>query len=175
MPRTYLDFSPRTTIHQLDIREPIFKYYHELENSPENIEGESYGMPLVTRTFQDTRNYWVTLSFPNLPDIYCLDEVHGRFRGIPLEEALKKQSEQNKTLTQITWEHEHFITVIWQGLKILDFDKTLKRLKTVLGPIFPNRPIHADYGNPGPASLCSSSHWRAGDLLEPLVFGSRPF
>ena len=67
-----------------DIREPIFAYYHELERSHENQKARQHGQALVTKTFRDGGTYWVTLSFPDLPDIFCLDErttTSGEFPG----------------------------------------------------------------------------------------------
>ena len=66
-----------------DIREPIFAHYHELERSHENQKARQHGQALVTKTFSDGGTYWVTLSFPDLPDIFCLDERYNNLRGIP--------------------------------------------------------------------------------------------
>jgi hypothetical protein len=86
-----LGFKLDLSITTLDIREPIFAYYHELQRSRENQEARQHGHALVTKTFRDGGRYWVTLSFPDLPDIFCLDERHNKLRGIPLEEAVSSE------------------------------------------------------------------------------------
>src|SRR5215510_4049241 len=79
-----------------DIREPIFAYYHELERSRENQEAERHGQALVRKRFRGSGRYWVTHSFPDLPDIFCLDEAHNKLRGIPLEEAINRFGSQKR-------------------------------------------------------------------------------
>jgi hypothetical protein len=77
-----LSFKLDLCITALDVREPIFAYYHEVERSRENQEAERHGQAVVTKTFRGSGRYWVTLSFPDLPDIFCLDERHNKLRGI---------------------------------------------------------------------------------------------
>jgi len=79
-----------------DVREPIFAYYHRIERSRENQEAQRHGQGLVTKTFRDSGRYWVTLSFPDLPDIFCLDELtttcgefHWKRRSTELEHKAK--------------------------------------------------------------------------------------
>ena len=140
------------TITALDIREPIFAHYREIEGSRENQEAQRHGHPLVTKTFRDGGKYWVTLSFPDLPDIFCLDERHNDLRGIPLEEAVRKFGAHSESFARITWGHQHFITAIWEGIQVLDFEKSYQRLKEILGEKFPKDPQWKAYG-PTPETL----------------------
>ena len=120
-----------------DIREPIFAYYHELERSRENQEERQHGQALVTKTFIDSGRYWVTLCFPDLPDIFCLDEPHNKLRGIPLEEAVSGHGVQSESFARVSWRHENFINARWQGIRVFDFRSSYIRLKEVLGEKFP--------------------------------------
>jgi hypothetical protein len=119
-----------------DIREPIFAYYHQVERSHENQEAERRGQGLVTKRFRDSGRYWVSLSFPDLPDIFCLDERHNKLRGIPLEEAINRFGAQSESFARISWRHENFITATWEGIRVLDFQKSYERLKEILGEKF---------------------------------------
>ncbi|MFQ5853761.1 MAG: hypothetical protein ACE5JU_24645 [Candidatus Binatia bacterium] len=139
-------------ITALDIREPVFAYYHEIEGSRENQEAEQHGHPLVTKTFRDSGRYWVTLSFPDLPDIFCLDEPHNDLRGVPTEEAVKRYGTHSESFARITWGHQHFITATWEGIQVLDFDKSYQRLKEILGEKFPKDPQWKAY-EPTPETL----------------------
>ncbi len=120
-----------------DIREPIFAYYHEIECSRENQEAERHGQALVTKTFRDGGRYWVTLSFPDLPDIFCLDEPHNKLRGISLEEVISRYQVEGESFARVSWGHENFILATWQGIRVFDFRSTYIRLKEVLGEKFP--------------------------------------
>ena len=120
-----------------DIREPIFVYYHELERSRENQEARQHGQALVTKTFRDSGRYWVTLSFPDLPDIFCLDESHNKLRGIPLEEVISRYRGQGESFARVSWRHENFINARWQGIRVFDFRSSYTRFKEVLGETFP--------------------------------------
>ena len=120
-----------------DIREPIFAYYHELERSHENQKARQHGQALVTKTFRDGGTYWVTLSFPDLPDIFCLDERYNNLRGIPLEEAVRGSGVQSESFARVSWRHENFINARWQGLSVFDFRSSYIKLKEVLGEKFP--------------------------------------
>ena len=120
-----------------EIREPIFAYYHELERSRENQQARQHGQSLVTKTFSDSGGYWVTLSFPDLPDIFCLDESHNKFLGIPLEEVISRYRVQGDSFARVSWRHENFINARWQGIRVLDFRSSYIRLKEVLGEKFP--------------------------------------
>ena len=120
-----------------DIREPIFAYYHELERSRENQEALQHGQTLVTKTFRDGGRYWVMLSFPDLPDIFCLDEPHNKLRGISLEEAVSRYGVQSESFARVSWRHENFINARWQGIRVFDFRSSYIRLKEVLGEKFP--------------------------------------
>lgn len=133
-----LGLTIRLTITEVDIRDPVFRHYHEVESSAEQREAESHSSPLVTKRFHDGGGYWVTLSFPDLPDIFCLDESHGRFKGMTLEEALARFGEESHV--RIGWGHEHFITAVWEGTQVLEFKKSYRRLKEVLGEKFPKEP-----------------------------------
>jgi len=135
-----------------DIREPIFAYYHELERSRENQEARQYGHALVAKTFRDSSGYWVTLSFPDLPDIFCLDEPHNKLRGIPLEEAVSRYGLQSESFARVSWRHEHSITARWQGIRVFDFPKSYNRLKEILGEKFPTNPNWQPY-QPTPQTL----------------------
>ena len=132
-----------------DIREPIFAYYHELERSRENQKARQHGQALVTKTFRDGGTYWVTLSFPDLPDIFCLDERYNNLRGIPLEEAVRGSGVQSESFARVSWRHENFINARWQGLSVFDFRSSYIKLKEILGEKFPRnlnwqtRPAHA--------------------------------
>jgi hypothetical protein len=120
-----------------DIREPIFAYYHELERSRENQEARQHGQALVAKTYRDASGYWVTLSFPDLPDIFCLDEPHNKLRGIPLEEAVDGYGVQSESFARVSWRHENFINARWQGIRVFDFRSSYIRLKEILGEKFP--------------------------------------
>src|SRR6266705_1685638 len=102
-----------------DVREPIFAYYHE--RSRETQEARQHGQALVTKTFRDNGRYWVTPSFPDLPDIFCLDEPHNKLRGIPLEEAVSGYGVQSESFARVSWRHENFINATWQGISVFDF------------------------------------------------------
>lgn len=130
-----LGLTVRLTITEVDIREPIFRHYHEVESSGEHGEAESHGCPLVTKRFHDGVSYWVTLSIADLPDIFCLDERHGRFKGMTLQEALRQSGDESHV--RIGWGHEHFITAVWEGTQVLEFEKSYSRLKEILGEKFP--------------------------------------
>jgi hypothetical protein len=119
-----------------DIREPIFAYYHELERSRENQEARQHGQALVAKTFRDSGRYWVTLSFPDLPDIFCLDELHNKVRGITLEEVISRYRVQGESFARVSWRHENFITATWEGIRVLEFEKTYNGLKEILGEKF---------------------------------------
>ncbi len=120
-----------------DIREPIFAYYHQLERSRENQEARQHGQIFVTKTFRDGSRYWVTLSFPDLPDISCLDERHNKLRGIPLEEVVSGHGVQSESFARVSWRHENFINARWQGISVFDFRSSYIRLKEILGEKFP--------------------------------------
>ena len=120
-----------------DIREPIFAYYHELERSRENQEARQHGQALVAKTFRDSGRYWVTLSFPDLPDIFCLDESHNKVRGITLEEVISRYRVQGESFARVSWRHENSINARWHGTSVLDFRSSYIRLKEVLGEKFP--------------------------------------
>jgi len=119
-----------------DIREPIFAYYHELERSRENHEARQHGQALVAKTFRDSGRHWVTLSFPDLPDIFCLDESHNKLRGITLEEVIRRYRVQGESFARVSWRHENFINARWQGIRVFDFRTSYLRLKEVLGEKF---------------------------------------
>jgi hypothetical protein len=55
-----LGFKIDLRITALDIRDPIFAYYHEVERSRENQEAQRHGQALVTKTFRDGGRYWVS-------------------------------------------------------------------------------------------------------------------
>jgi hypothetical protein len=129
-----LSFKLDLCITALDVREPIFAYYHEIERSRE--EAERHGQALVTKTFSDSGRYWVNLSFPDLPDIFCLDEAHNKLRGISLDEAINRFGAQSESFARISWRHENFITATWEGIRVLEFEKSYNRLKEVLGEKF---------------------------------------
>jgi hypothetical protein len=135
-----------------DIREPIFAHYHELERSRENQEAQQHGQALVTKTFRDGGRYWVTLSFPDLPDIFCLDERHNKLRGITLEEAVSRYGAQSESFARVSWRHENFITATWQGIRVFDFPNSYNRLKEILGEKFPKDPNWQPY-QPTPQTL----------------------
>jgi hypothetical protein len=92
---------------------------------------------LVTKTFRDGGRYWVTLSFPDLPDIFCLDEPHNKLRGIPLEEVISRYRVQGESFARVSWRHENSINARWHGIRVLDFRSSYIRLKEVLGEKFP--------------------------------------
>ena len=119
------------------IQEPIFAYYHDLERSRENKKGAQHGQPLVTKTFRDSGRYWVTLSFPDLPYIFCLDEAHNKLRGTPLEEAISRFGVERARFTQVSWRHENSITATWAGIRVIGFKTSYERLKEILGETFP--------------------------------------
>lgn len=114
-----------------DVRQPLFRYYHELEASSDHELGCSHGQPLVLKQPADA--YYVTLTFPDLPDIYCLDERHGRFQGIPLEAAVAGAPQRAREIT-FQWLHEHFITATWTGVMVPEFEPLWRRLLEILGP-----------------------------------------
>ncbi len=147
-PEISLGLTIKLTLTAMDVREPIFAYYDKVEESPANREAEWHGQPLVTKTFRDNGKYWVTLSFPDLPDIYCLDQTHGRLKGVPLEKAMEKHGEHGR----ITWGHEHFITATWEGIQVLEFEKSYQRLKEILEEKFSKDPQWKAYG-PTPQTL----------------------
>jgi hypothetical protein len=147
-----LGFKLDLFITALDIREPIFAYYHRLQRSRENQEARQHGHALVTKTFRDGGRYWVTLSFPDLPDIFCLDERHNKLRGIPLEEAVSRYGAQSESFARVSWRHENFITATWQGIRVFDFPKSYNRLKEILGEKFPTNPNWQPY-QPTPQTL----------------------
>lgn len=147
-----LGFKLDLSVTALDIREPIFAYYHELERSRENQEAQQHGQALVTKTFRDGGRYWVTLSFPDLPDIFCLDERHNKLRGISLEEAVSRYGAQSESFARVSWRHENFITATWQGRWVFDFSKSYNRLKVILGEKFPKNPNWQHY-QPTPQTL----------------------
>ena len=119
-----------------DIREPIFAYYHELERSRETQEARQHGQALVAKTYRDGSGYWVCLSFPDLPDIFCLDEPHNKLRGITLEEVIRHYPVQGETFARVSWRHENFIDARWRGIRVFDFRSSYIRLKEVLGEKF---------------------------------------
>jgi len=147
-----LGFKLDLSITGLDITEPIFAYYHAIEGSRENQEAQQHGQPLVTKTFRDGGRYWVTLSFPDLPDIFCLDELHNKLRGVPLEEAVSRFGAQSESFARVSWRHENFITATWQGRWVFDFPKSYNRLKVILGEKFPKNPNWQPY-QPTPQTL----------------------
>jgi len=149
-PEISLGLKVDLTITELDIRGPIFLHYHQVERSAEHQEAESHGLPLVTKRCHDEGQYWVTLSFPDLPDIFCLDERHGRFKGVALEKALRHFGDE--THVRIGWGDEHFITATWEGIQVLEFEKSYQRLKEILGEKLPKDPQWKAYG-PTPQSL----------------------
>ena len=151
-PEIRLGLKVDLTITALDIREPVFAYYHEIEGSRENQEAQRHGHPLVTKTFRESGRHWVTLSFPDLPNIYCLDEPHSHLRGVTLEEAINKFGGYGENLARITWGHQHFITAVWEGIQALDFEKSYQRLKEILGEKCPKDPEWKAYG-PTPETL----------------------
>ena len=135
-----------------DIREPIFAYYHELERSRENQEARQHGQALVAKTFRDSGRYWVTLSFPDLPDIFCLDESHNKVRGITLEEVISRYRVQGESFARVSWRHEHSITARWQGIRVFDFPQSYNRLKEVLSEKFP-KSLNWERYQPTPETL----------------------
>ena len=135
-----------------DIREPVFAYYHELERSRENREARQHGQALVTKKFRDSGRYWVTLSFPDLPDIFCLDESHNKIRGITLEEVIRRYRVEGESFAQVSWRHENFINATWQGIQVFEFPQSYNRLKEILGEKFPKNPNWQPY-RPTPQTL----------------------
>ena len=135
-----------------DIRGLIFAYYHDLEGSRENQEARQHGHTLVARTFKDSAGYWVMLSFPDLPDIFCLDEPHNKLRGIPLEEVISRYRVQGESFARVSWRHENFINVRWQGIRVFDFQPSYIKLKEVLGEKFPQNLSWQPY-RPTPQTL----------------------
>jgi hypothetical protein len=135
-----------------DIREPIFAYYHELERSRENQSARQHGQALVAKTYRDGSGYWVCLSFPDLPDIFCLDEPHNKLGGIPLEEVISRYRLQGDTFARVSWRHENSINAHWQGIRVLDFRSSYIRLKEVLGVKFPQNLSWQPY-QPTPQTL----------------------
>lgn len=132
-----LDLKVDLSITAQDIREPIFAYYHELEHSRENQEARQHGQDLVTKTFRDGGRYWVTLCFPDLPDIFCLDELHNKLRGITQEESVRRYGAQSESFARVSWRHEHSVTARWRGIRVCDFPQSYNRLKEVLSEKFP--------------------------------------
>jgi hypothetical protein len=106
----------------------------------------------VTKTFRDGGRYWVSLFFPDLPDIFCLDELHNKLRGVPLEEAVSRYGAQSESFARVSWRHENFITATWQGIRVFDFPKSYNRLKEILGEKFPKNPNWQPY-QPTPQTL----------------------
>ncbi len=151
-PEITLGFKIDLRITALDIRDPIFAYYHEVERSRENQEAQRNGQAVVTKTFRDGGRYWVSLFFPDLPDIFCLDELHNKLRGVPLEEAVSRYGAQSESFARVSWRHENFITATWQGIRVFDFPKSYNRLKAVLGEKFPKNPNWQPY-QPTPETL----------------------
>jgi len=135
-----------------DIREPIFAYYHEIERSRENQQARQHGQGLVTKTFRDGGRYWVTLCFPDLPEIFCLDELHNKLRGITQEEAVRRYGAQSESFARVSWRHENFISARWQGIRVFDFRSSYIRLKEVLGEKFPRNLNWQSY-QPTPQTL----------------------
>ena len=123
-----------------------------MERSRENQEAERHGQALVTKNFRDSGRYWVTLSFPDLPDIFCLDERHNKLRGIPLEEAINRFGAQSESFARISWRHENSITATWEGIRVFDFQKSYVRLKQILGEKFPTD-LNWDPFRPTPQTL----------------------
>ena len=119
-----------------DIREPIFAYYHELERYHENQKARQHGQALVTKTFRDGGTYWVTLSFPDLPDIFCLDERYNDLRGIPLGRSRQGSGVQSEKSRSGLMEARNFVNARWQGLRVFDFRSSYIGLKEVLGEKF---------------------------------------
>lgn len=155
------------------MREPIFRYYHKVESSAEQRKAESHGSPLVTKRLHDGERYLVTLSFPDLPDILCLDEEHSRFKGVTLEEALRGPS---TVWDRIDWGHEHFITAVWEGTQVLKFEKSYRRLKEILGDKFPTKPLPEQrWGNPMTETLREIAAALDGDIQEPTHSAPLPF
>lgn len=135
-----------------EIREPIFAYYHELERSRENQEARQQGQALVAKTFRGSGRYWVCLSFPDLPDILCLDEPHNTLRGIPLEEVISRYRVQGESFARVSWRHENSISARWQGIRVVDFRSSYTRLKEVLGDKLPQNLNWQSY-QPTPQTL----------------------
>jgi hypothetical protein len=135
-----------------DIREPIFAYYHEFERSRENQEARQHGQALVAKMFRDSGGYWVTLSFPDLPDIFCLDEPHNKLRGIPLEEVISRYRVQGESFARVSWKHENSIIARWHAMSVLDFRPSYIRLKEVLGEKLPQNLTWQPY-QPTPQTL----------------------
>jgi hypothetical protein len=106
----------------------------------------------VAKTFRDSGRYWVTLSFPDLPDIFCLDELHNRVRGITLEEVISRYRVQGESFARVSWRHENFINARWQGIRVFDFRTSYTRLKEILGDKFPTNPNWQRYP-PTPQTL----------------------
>jgi hypothetical protein len=94
----------------------------------------------------------VSLFFPDLPDIFCLDELHNKLRGVPLEEAVSRYGAQSESFARVSWRHENFITATWQGIRVFDFPKSYNRLKEILGEKFPRNPNWQPY-QPTPQTL----------------------
>ena len=135
-----------------EIREPIFAYYHELERSRENQEARQQGQALVAKTFRGSGRYWVCLSFPDLPDILCLDESHNTLRGISLEEVISRYRVQGESFARVSWRHENSISARWQGIRVVDFRSSYIRLKEVLGDKLPQNLSWQSY-QPTPQTL----------------------
>ena len=99
---------------------------------------ERHGQALVTKRFRGSGRYWVTLSFPDLPDIFCLDESAQQAPRNPTGRGYKTELDRKaKVLLGIRpWRHENFITATWEGIRVFDFQKSYERLKDVLGEKF---------------------------------------
>ncbi|GJL52736.1 MAG: hypothetical protein NPIRA01_39630 [Nitrospirales bacterium] len=117
-----------------DIRECIWKYLQKLEESVDQQVAREHRQILFQKESLPNPRY-IRLSFlKDFPDIICLHESVGLFRGLSLEETLARESDAAPFVKKV-WLDEHSINAIWQGFDLDEFATSWKNLLAVLNDL----------------------------------------
>lgn len=146
-PQIALDHASLTLVFtDLDIRDRLFAYVHQLTASPEHALGLSQGQPLVQLTPLRSNCSYTQISIQGCPELTCLAEWTGRFRGITLEAALLNDlcdghacsspsgHASYNTWIRSTWLAEHSVTATWTGRQLVDFPASYSACLAMLCP-----------------------------------------
>lgn len=119
-----------------DIREHIWQYLRTLEESVDQQVAREHGQTLFQKESLPNPRY-IRLSFlRDFPDIVCLHESVGLFRGLSLEAALARETDEAPLVRKV-WRDEHSLHAIWEGFHLDEFATSWKNLLAVLNDLGP--------------------------------------
>lgn len=114
-----------------NIRESIWRYIRTLEQSAEQELAREHGQPLFQiDALPDPR--YIRVSFlKDFPDIVCMHESVGLFRGLSLEVTLARETDETPFVRK-AWRDEHSIHAIWEGFHLDEFATSWMNLVVAL-------------------------------------------